>query len=195
LTLKNVLLTLTSGVMALSLITGCGAAVDRNAADNDDGTRNVGYYTNQGRPNLVPDRDVYPNRPYMRNADVNDNANQYYQWDTRTARQIAQRVNGLKGVRDSSVLISGNTVVVGVVPENYNQNLQQLDEQVRIVTKNIVGDKHVRVVTDRNIVGRIMDVNKRITNGSAGREVQSDVRGILNDIGNIIQRPFQNNAR
>jgi len=197
-TLKKVLLTLSSGVMALTLMTGCGAANNRDMADNNGGVRNVGYYTNQGKnPDLVPDNDINPNhRPYMRNADVNDNRNNYYEWDSKTARRISSQVNKLKGVRNSSVLISGNTVVVGIIPENNTKiSKQNLDHQVRAAAKSIVGNKDVRVVTDKNIVRRIMNVNNRITNGSAGREVQSDVQGILNDVGNVIKRPFQNNAR
>ncbi|MGV3487888.1 MAG: YhcN/YlaJ family sporulation lipoprotein [Tuberibacillus sp.] len=196
--MKKALLTLSSGLMAITLMTGCGAANNRDMADNNNnGVRNVGYYTNQGKnPDLIPDNDIYPNnRPYMRNADVNDNRNNYYQWDTKTARRISSQVNRLNGVRDSSVLISGNTVLVGVVPENNNQNTQKLDAQVRKIAKGLAPDKQIRVVTDKNIVGRIMDVNQRIGTGSAGREVQSDVQGILNDVGDIIKRPFQNNTR
>lgn len=194
--MKKVLLTLSSGVMALTLMTGCGAASnDRDLADN--GVRNVGYYTNQGNPDLVPDNDVYRNnRSNMRNADVNDNGNNNFQWDNATARRIASQVQRLHGVKDASVLINGNSVIVGVIPDKNTQNTQQLDEQVRSVAKSLVNDKHVRVVTDRNIVRRMVDVNDRMDNGTTGtREINSDVQGIFNDIGNAIQRPFQNNAR
>jgi YhcN/YlaJ family sporulation lipoprotein len=197
--LKKVLLTLSSGMMALTLITGCGAANNRDL--NGNGVRNVGYHTNQGNPNLVPDNDVYRsdinrnNRSYMRNADVNNNGNNNFQWDNQTARRIASQVSKINGVRDASVLISGNRVVVGVIPESTVQNTQSLDEHVRSVAKSLVNDKQVRVVTDRNIVRRMMDVNTRMDNGSGGREIQSDVKGIFNDIGDVIKRPFQNNAR
>ena len=91
--MKKVLLTLSSGLMAFTLLAGCGATNNRDL--NGNGVRNVGYYTNQRNPGLVPDNGVYQNdlyrnnRPYMRNAGVNNNAANNFQWDNATARHIA----------------------------------------------------------------------------------------------------------
>jgi spore cortex protein len=197
--MKRTMAILSTAMMVVSFTTACGTTYDRDNANR--GVRNVGYYTDRAGPDLVPDNNYAQNRPYVRNGrdnvvrnnDVTDNS---FQWDNATARRIASQVSRLKDVKDASVLINGNTVVVGVIPEDNVQNTQTLDEQVRAVTKSLVRDKQVRVVTDRNIVRRIMDVNDRMDNGTApGREVRSDVKGIFNDIGHAIKRPFQNNSR
>ncbi|MFC4618135.1 YhcN/YlaJ family sporulation lipoprotein [Camelliibacillus cellulosilyticus] len=198
--MKKTLLTLTTGLMAAGLLTGCGTA------NNNDGTRtgmkNVGYYTNHGTPryrnpvNNNYNAANYPTENVRENINKQRVNNKTIAYDTELSRRIASHVTRLSGVKDASVLVNGNTVIVGVTPKANVRNTQTLDEQVRTVAKGFARDKQIRVVTDRNIVRRIANVNARMDNGTAGtREIRSDIQGIINDIANAAKRPFQNNAR
>ena len=51
------------------------------------------------------------------------------------------------------------------------------------------------VVTDDRMFKRIRKIDDRLENGNGINEVQADINGIFNDLGNAISRPFQNNAR
>ena len=49
------------------------------------------------------------------------------------------------------------------------------------------------VVTDDDMFDRIRTVDDDLQGGQAIEEVQSDINAILNDLGDAIQRPFENN--
>lgn len=201
--------------MMTGVLAGCGANNDRNAAFDNNGQnmRDVGYYTDRNADyNDVTRRngrnmqntDNFNNRVardndlgFNDNNNINNNNMAYDPTnDQRDARRIARAVGKIDGVRHANVVVYNNNVLIGVTAEN-NQDLSQLRDRVSNRAKSITPNKQVRVATDRKTVNRITNVNNRIINagGNVTNEVGSDITGILNDLGNAIQRPFQNNAK
>lgn len=207
--MKKSLLTLSTALIATSILAGCNNANPGNGVNNNAmGPRKVGYYTDQNRANRYNDmainnRNATPNPNDINNATPNNmndmnNVNNVNNggYNSALANQIKNRVTGLSGVNNASVLVNGNNVIVGVNTNNNNTNNNQaLEQQIISTVKGVAGNKKVQVVTDKNMVQRIGNVNDRINNGSAANEVQSDIRAILNDLGDAVQRPFQNNAK
>lgn len=118
-----------------------------------------------------------------------------YTLDNRTADNIANQVNKIKGVTYATTLINGNNVIVGIHTAATAKSPAHLRNEVKNIVQKYVGHRNVTVVSDQTVVNRMTNVSNRITNGSAGREVGSDVNAIFNDLGDAIQRPFQNNAK
>lgn len=118
-----------------------------------------------------------------------------YTLDNQTANNIANAVNKIKGVTYATTLINGNRVVVGIHTAATAKDPATLRNQVKKVVQKYVGNRNVTVVSDQTIVNRMTNLSDRVTNGTAGREVGSDVNAIFNDLGNAVQRPFQNNAK
>ncbi|WP_188693590.1 YhcN/YlaJ family sporulation lipoprotein [Pullulanibacillus camelliae] len=178
-------------------MTGCGTDKDNNNAMGDNGVRNIGYYTDKNRPNVVPRNDVYDNNASLNNNrnynDVNDKDS--VAADSALSRRIASQVARLNNVNDASAFTDNNTVVIGATLDKDVNNKQAVEQSIRSTAKQLAPDKNIRVVTDRKMVNRIADVNDRLDNGAPIKEVRSDISGIINDLGNALQRPFQNNAK
>ncbi|WEG14066.1 YhcN/YlaJ family sporulation lipoprotein [Pullulanibacillus sp. KACC 23026] len=181
--MKKPLTFMSAALISATLLTGCGA--NNAAQDNNTPMKNVTYKTNQVNPNAASNVNNYNgyNNVNYRNMT----------FPQKTAQKIAKRVNQIKGVKYASTLISGNTVYVGITTTaNADANTNQ---KVVNVVQQYVGNKNVQVVTDQNTVNRMTTLNNRIMNNAPAREINSDVRGILNDLGDAVTRPFQNNAR
>ncbi len=184
---------LSTALIAGSLLAGCGANGNNNAGQmGKKATENVNYRTNQTAPNQAD---------HLNNATLNNGTNtanqmvNTYTFNNQTAQKVANKVNEIKGVTYATTLINGNNVIVGVTTAGNVKDTSALKSRVRDVVQNYVGNRQVRVITDQRVVNRMNTVNNRIQNGSTGREVSSDVRAIFSDLGDIFQRPFQNNAR
>ncbi|WP_221566217.1 YhcN/YlaJ family sporulation lipoprotein [Alkalihalobacillus sp. TS-13] len=182
------LIVLTSALMLTSALTACNA--DGNGAmetryNND--TRPIGYYTNddanEGPLTQIADRD----RRDLDRAEVNY-ADDYN--GEELAARISKRVKEMKNVDDVRVVVNGDTVLIGV--DTNDQNDQDVRKQVKEVVQQIT-DKNVRVTTDEEMFTRIRNVDDDLRNGNGFAEVRSDVNSIMNDIGDAMQRPFQNN--
>jgi hypothetical protein len=178
--LKKPVRILSSALIAGSLLAGCGSA--NKAAQDNNNMENVGYYTGQGERNLNgknanqfgPQTDVKNSLSHQTDQFARDNP---------TARRISNQVNRLTGVRDSSVLITGDTVIIGVRMGLKAPNRQTLERQVKGIVKSYVGDKPIRVVTNRQIVNRMSHVNQKMNTGTGDPDkIQSDVRGIERDL-------------
>lgn len=191
------------------MLTGCGAN-DDNQGMNENGLKDVRYNNDANnndargplanQPNVQDpenaeniDMDDNKNNPNKNKNNNYDNGDQYV-YDTEATRRIASQVNRLSGVDDAHALINGNTVVIGIDTNDDNANTQDIEEKVRTTAKSLVRDKNIRVVSDESIVNRIGDVYDKVDNGNTD-EVQSDIRGIMQDIGNAAKRPFENNNK
>ncbi|MBM7644705.1 hypothetical protein JOD45_000912 [Scopulibacillus daqui] len=189
--MKKTILTLSTALMFSGALVGCAAnnaAGPNNRANN---MRNVGYYNNPARNNV--------NYPYVTNRTPTDDygineRDTNYTYDRNTATRIAKKVSRINGVEDAHVLIRGNTVIVGVNATKGSLKNPDFINDVTKTAKQYAPDKDVRVTTDRNLVKRIQNVNYRLRTGGTWNEVSSDVRAIINDLGNAAKRPFQNNV-
>nr|WP_290443477.1 YhcN/YlaJ family sporulation lipoprotein [Sporolactobacillus kofuensis] len=196
-------------VLTLSaFLAGCQAD---NAAYNRPGTpRDVNYRTGYNNPNGTgynnpngmgynnPNANgVPPTSPDYTN--FNGNGNQInrvsYTDQKRLAKRIADRANSVKGIKEAHVIVTGNNVAIGAIPEKGQNNYANLRKKVRLAVLPLAGDREVLVSTDKRYVKRITATEANFNAGKATREVRSDIVGIMDDLSKAIKRPFQNNTK
>lgn len=143
------------------------------------------------------DQDQFGNNPqnYNRRGTYENRGNvgHYDGTDRKLARKISKRVKDVKGVKDARTIVYGDQIVIGV--DTNNQNNKNVDKEVRSSIRDIVQTRNVTVVSEDKMYDRIRTVDDNMQGGKGINEVQSDINGILNDLGNAISRPFQNNNR
>jgi len=194
--MKKTLTLLSTGLMAVGLMTGCGMNKDNNNAMGGHGIRNVGYHVNKHRSHVMPRNATNGNNAALNNnRNFNDVNHKGSAADSVLSRRIASHVARLNNVNDASVFTNGNTVVIGATLDRGVRNKQGVEQSIRSTAKHMAPGKNIQVVTDRKMVNRIANVNDRLDNGAPMKEVRSDISGIINDLGNALQRPFQNNVK
>ncbi|KZE67419.1 hypothetical protein AWM68_19445 [Fictibacillus phosphorivorans] len=194
--MKVLIKTLTVTILAGGLV-GCNG-VNESQDRNDNDTRPIGYYSNEGdnRGDLDRGSGFISD---MADRDVNDHTSTYHEdYDGKLAERIANKVNDIRGVDDAHVILEDNNVIVGVDTDENKK--EELTKKVRETTADLAPNRDVKVVSDQKMVNRIENVDNDLRDGRAYTEVESDVRGISKDIvnagsdlGNAIKRPFENN--
>ncbi|MDM5339243.1 YhcN/YlaJ family sporulation lipoprotein [Fictibacillus enclensis] len=192
-----------SGLTVLTLAAGLvGCNTNKGALDrNDNDVRPIGYYNKQSDRDGMdrskgPVTDMMDNNRTDNNAPRNVGYDQNY--DGALAEKIRDRVNRMNNVDDAHVILNDNNVIVGI--DTSENNKKAVDHRVYREVKKLVPNRDVRVTTDDNLVNRIKNVDNNLQNGKTTREVSSDVKGIMSDIGkagtdlgNAVKRPFENN--
>jgi YhcN/YlaJ family sporulation lipoprotein len=182
------------------LCTGLAACtgVNQSQDKNDNDTRPIGYYSNEGDNRGDLDRSKGPITDMADRNTKDHNATYHEDYNGALADRIANKVNKIKGVDDAHVILEDNTVIVGV--DTSDQRREQLINKVSDTVKKIAPDHDVKVTTDKRMNARIKSVENDLRDGRAYSEVDTDVRGIMNDIvatgsnlGNDIKRPFEKN--
>lgn len=102
------------------------------------------------------------------------------------ATAIAKRVAALPEVNDASVIIHGNTAIVGCDVKNSTTNAissnlrQKVEAAVRVADKNI---KTVSVTSDPTLYGRIRTMSTDIyNNGNPISDFTNEIKDIMNRI-------------
>ncbi|WP_026672458.1 YhcN/YlaJ family sporulation lipoprotein [Alkalihalobacterium bogoriense] len=113
-------------------------------------------------------------------------ANYHEDYDGRTVQRIQERVDGIDNIDDSRVVVHDDVVVVAV-----NSNDDDVRDKVRKTVQDMDEDRTVHVVTDRDAVTRVRDIDDRLRGGAAWDEVGATFTEMLNDLGNAVQRPFE----
>ncbi|GGB49257.1 YhcN/YlaJ family sporulation lipoprotein [Fictibacillus barbaricus] len=194
--MKVLIKTLSVTILAGGLAACNGVNESQDKYDND--TRPIGYYSNEGDNRGDLDRGAGFISD-MADRDVRDHASTYHEdYDGKLAERIAKQVNDIRGVDDAHVILEDNNVIVGVDTDESKKD--QLTDKVRKITAHMAPNREVQVVADQNMFNRIENVDDDLRDGRAFTEVESDVRGISNDIvragnnlGDAIKRPFENN--
>jgi len=107
---------------------------------------------------------------------------------SQRASTIAKRVNALDGINNASVLIDGDTAIVGcdiggTMDNKMTTNLKQrVEAAVKVADKNI---KKVSVTLDPNIYSRIKTTSTNMMNGNPAKSFTQDIKDIMQDITNV----------
>ncbi|MDQ0258118.1 hypothetical protein J2S74_005584 [Evansella vedderi] len=202
--MKKYALSLAAAGLLVSGLAGCGDVNDNDMNDNATGfTTNQGYgtgttgygYNNYGRPqgdlyDGTRDNDNFGFNRGTGRTGVTGQARTGAYFDTEEG-QLATRINNsIRGenIRDSRVLVHGNDVVIGVDADG---DTNELDRNLRNRVGGLAGGRNVHVVTDRDQVRNIRDMDDRLRAGEAFEEIGATFTDMLNDLGNAVQRPFQ----
>lgn len=195
--MKKTMVATLSSVMLLSGLAACtnnnDNALNRNNNDNalnrnNDVTdnRNTSFGPNTNDRTV---RDVRDDRLMRRNDTTN--IGYYKDYDGRLAEQVAKRIEQINGVKNASVILYEDTALVGI--DTTRNDVNNVEREARNICQTMTNKDEVRVVSDSKLNGRIRDVDTRLRRGSAMDEVTSDIRAIMNDLGNAAARPFENN--
>jgi spore cortex protein len=197
-------------VLATGVLAACNADND-DMLDNNYGneTRPIGYYSNDRDVGFnnnnandgaefrgngpIPDlMNNDGNRQNNRTLTNNNNGDARYAdgYDGELAERIENRVENINYVEEAQVIVTDDSVLVGV--DTNDKNDKNVEKDVRSVVQKLT-NKQVRVANDEDSFNRMGDITDDLRNGKAFDEVQSDVTNIVNDLGDAVQRPFQNN--
>ncbi|MBN8208443.1 YhcN/YlaJ family sporulation lipoprotein [Bacillus sp. NTK071] len=207
--MKKSVLTLSTMMLAGGLI-GCTA--DNEAMDTryNDSSRPIGYYTSEDnngdyREGAVtdmidrdynngvkaPDKKQMDRRNGMNGPGYMRTDDNYSGYDNELSDRLSKRIEKLKNVEDARVIVYGDQIMIAV--DTNDRNDADVKDSVRSEVAKVTKQKNISISTDEDVFGRMGDVNNRLEDGDAFKEVQSDVNAILDDIGNAAKRPFENN--
>lgn len=144
---------------------------NRDHLGNDDMDRN------ELRDPDIMDDDVDRDND-MNNDDMgNDNL-------TKRAKTISDELTKLDGIKNATVIITGNTALIGVdIPaDTQDDKITELKNKVESKAKNVDKDiDHVAITADADVVTRIENMGKEIKNGKP-------ISGFGQEIKEIIER-------
>lgn len=212
--MKTTVASLSAALLLSGVLVGCSGNdnaannPNNNPANNGNGTRSIDYHNGNGMNNNPPgyaNRNGYNNQNVNDNRDrnmdmndnngaVNDNNNNDVNYHSQKAQKLSDKVANLKNVEDAHVIVTDDDVVVGV-KTNDQGTTKNYKSKIHKTVQNYVNDKDIHVTTDSNMYTRIQDTSNNIRNGTQNgmNEMGSDIRGIIDDLGNAAKRPFENN--
>lgn len=211
--MKKTVIAIGAALSISGVLAGCGATntAAPNAATDNVRMRNVGYYTDQGLNYRDARLQTYRNAQHADrfNQGVGRDTNNvapyteplsYESSNTALARRIATRVDQIKGIRSSQVIVTRQRVVVGANVSNRAANTPKLHRQIKSAVTPYAAGRTIQITTDRRLVGRITNVSNRLNAGAATRETRTDIAGIISDLGRgdlnkAARRPFENNVK
>ncbi|MDP4550433.1 YhcN/YlaJ family sporulation lipoprotein [Alkalihalobacillus macyae] len=207
--MRKSILTLSTMMLAGGLI-GCTADDEAMDTRYNDSSRPIGYYTSEDnngdyREGAVtdmidrdyangvkaPDKEQMDRRNGMNGPGYMRTDDNYSGYDNELSNRLSDRIEKLKNVDDARVIVYGDQIMIAV--DTNDRNDADVKDSVRSEVAKVTKQKNISISTDEDVFGRMGDVNNRLEDGNGFEEVQSDVNGILNDIGNAAKRPFENN--
>ncbi|MDQ0481458.1 YhcN/YlaJ family sporulation lipoprotein [Guptibacillus hwajinpoensis] len=207
--MRKSILTLSTMMLAGGLI-GCTADDEAMDTRYNDSSRPIGYYTSEDnngdyREGAVtdmidrdyangvkaPDKEQMDRRNGMNGPGYMRTDDNYSGYDNELSNRLSDRIEKLKNVEDARVIVYGDQIMIAV--DTNDRNDADVKDSVRSEVAKVTKQKNISISTDEDVFGRMGDVNNRLEDGNGFEEVQSDVNGILNDIGNAAKRPFENN--
>lgn len=166
-----------------------GTNLNNGMVRNNDGITGVndGRMGNNNTTNDLLRNDTRLNNNTNR---LNNNLSTNLSGTPDRATAIAQRVTALPEISNASVLISGNTAIVGCdVDVNGNTNntitaalKQKVEAAVKVADKNI---QNVSVTSDPNIHSRIKTMSTDMNNGNPVKSFTQDIEDIMRQITNV----------
>ncbi|MEC2076761.1 YhcN/YlaJ family sporulation lipoprotein [Metabacillus fastidiosus] len=122
---------------------------------------------------------------------VANNTGYYNRADNDLADKVANHVEKMANVDDARVLVTDDNIVVAV--DTNDRNNKNVEKQVAKSVDKMANGRNVRVVTDEAMYTRVRNVDNDIRNNVNRTDIDNTVGDIMRDLGNAIQRPFQNN--
>ncbi|MGG3888729.1 YhcN/YlaJ family sporulation lipoprotein [Metabacillus fastidiosus] len=120
-----------------------------------------------------------------------NNQGYYNRADKDLADKVANHVEKMANVDDARVLVTNDNIVVAV--DTNDRNNKNVEKQVAKSVDKMANGRNVRVVTDEAMYTRIRNVDNDIRNNVNRTDIGDTIGDIMRDLGNAIQRPFQNN--
>ncbi|MFA9558351.1 YhcN/YlaJ family sporulation lipoprotein [Evansella sp. AB-rgal1] len=149
------------------------------AMDDNDGRLNNSRNYTQGRTN---NQNIggYETRNGRTGGVGQQQIDGYYDSeDGQLATRIRDRIGG-----NTPVIVHRNDIIIATENNGDTDNLRNR-------VGGLAGERNVHVVTDRNHVRNVRDMDDRLRAGEAFEEIGATFTDMLNDLGNAVQRPFE----
>ncbi|HEY8342314.1 MAG TPA: YhcN/YlaJ family sporulation lipoprotein [Calditerricola sp.] len=151
------------------------------------------------RDNLLYDRNNWSVAPYGTRPGVWDDRIGPNGTADRTNRQLANRVDAVaervRGVRNATVLISGDNIVIGIEPTRSFRSRDAVRTVERNVHKNVravvPANYEVYVTAKPDLVRRTQDLAGRMASGASARMLINDTADLIRDIGRTVTTPLR----
>ncbi|WKB36851.1 YhcN/YlaJ family sporulation lipoprotein [Terrilactibacillus sp. S3-3] len=163
--MKKTVIAIGAALSISGVLAGCGATntAAPNAATDNVRMRNVGYYTDQGLNYRDARLQTYRNAQHADrfNQGVGRDTNNvapyteplsYESSNTALARRIATRVDQIKGIRSSQVIVTRQRVVVGANVSNRAANTPKLHRQIKSAVTPYAAGRTIQITTDRDVL-------------------------------------------
>lgn len=109
----------------------------------------------------------------------------------KTAQQVRNAVEKMNHVDEARVLVTDNNIIVAVDTQGTEEN--QLKDKIRKQVQKVAKGRNVQVVTDEGTFTRVRNIDNDIQNGVDRNNVDTDINNLMDDLGDAIERPFNNN--
>lgn len=115
----------------------------------------------------------------------------YNRGDGEVAQKVKNQVEKMDNVDDARVLVTDNNVLVAV--DTNDRNDKEMKENITQKVRNMADGRNIQVLTDEGAFTRIRNIDNDIQNGVDRDVIDTDVNELLDDLGDAVQRPFNNN--
>jgi spore cortex protein len=113
----------------------------------------------------------------------------YNDKEEELAKRVAEKVSDVKNVEDVRTIVNGDQLLVAV--DTNDKNDEDVKNSVLNAVKPLAKGKDVQVVTDEGTFTRVRTINDNIENGQPKKTIDTDIRDLFDDMGNIMREPFQ----
>jgi spore cortex protein len=108
--------------------------------------------------------------------------------DGKTAQQVRNAVEKINNVDEARVLVTDNNLIVAVDTQDYKNN--KLKDRITKQVQKMANGRNIQVVTDEGSFTRIRNIDNDIQNGVDRKTIDADINNLMDDIGDVIQRPL-----
>jgi len=169
---------------------------NRNLNGTDAGTNRNGARINNYKANGhgTADRNYHGHINDVTSGNDRAKSSGFYNnYNGDLADKIVQRAEKVNNVDDAHAVIMGEDIVIAI--DTNDKNDRNVNNQVRNAVESLTKGKDVRVVSDEATYSRVRDLDNNIRNGRTPDTIHEDFRDLIENIGETIRRPFQNNNR
>ncbi|WP_245701166.1 YhcN/YlaJ family sporulation lipoprotein [Shouchella lonarensis] len=121
---------------------------------------------------------------------VNETPLQYHRdYYGKEVRRITEEVEKIDGVIEARVMIHGNDVVVGYVPDDGDDGVHA---RVKAEVARLVGeDKNVTVTSDDYAFSTLRKMDDQLRSGTAFEEMEDTFTDMLDDMRDMLRQPMR----
>jgi len=115
----------------------------------------------------------------------------YNRGDGEIAQKVKNSVEKMDNVEDARVIVTDDNVLVAI--DTNDRNDKDMKQKVTKELQKMSEGRNIQVYTDDGTFTRIRNIDNDIQNAVDRDVIDTDVNELLNDLGDAVQRPFNNN--
>lgn len=111
---------------------------------------------------------------------------------TNHKKQIVENIRKVDGVKDSTVVVNGNDIIVGLDVENGAQK-SQIENKVRNTLQNANSGYNIHITSEGSLHDRIrtLDEQMKPLDGHPVKNMTNDIKTLLDDMGKSVKHTIR----